>query len=79
MFDDDEIQQVPHISGLEIDIEVQKIKPESIEGLMGTSEGYTKYPSPNTTPLSKEEFRREFQREAGALRPSDNPPKTDEK
>ena len=77
--DDDVIQQVPLISGLEIDIDIHEVKPESLGALMGTSKEYTKQPSSNVTPLSKEEFRQEFQREAGSLRPSGSPPKTDEK
>ena len=76
---DDEVQEVPSISELDVEIEVHEIGSQSIETLMGTSKGSAAEPKSNKTPWSKEEFREQFQKEAGSLRPSGNPRTTDEK
>jgi len=76
--EEDDISQVPAISELDFDLEIHTMPSETLGGLVGTSKGYSPNDFPQQEALSKEDFKKQFQQEAGTLRPSGNPVQTDE-
>jgi ribosomal protein S27E len=79
---EDEVSEVPSIGELEIEIESYTKSPEKLGDAIGTikeeASKALKYPNQEQPKLSKEEFRKQFQQEAGTLR-SGKPIPTDEK
>ena len=75
-----DVKVVPSISSLDVDIEVtNQYKTEKLGTVVGTSPKEAKgdYRS-GETPLSKDEFREMFQKEAGSLKRNSNPQPPDE-
>jgi hypothetical protein len=75
---DDDAKEVPSISELDIEVEVRQVGSESIENVMGTASRANTALDPAGAPedISPEEFREQFQKEAGTLR-SDSSPKSE--
>lgn len=72
-----EIVQKPSISSLNWDIEIVKPKGEKLQNLaIGEKNNYQQRES-DLSNLSKEEFLKEFQKEAGTLRRSNQAPDND--
>jgi hypothetical protein len=76
--DDDsdyDAKRVPSISQLDIDVEVNRVGSESIENVMGTASGASTALDPIDIldNVSPEEFREQFQKEAGTLRSNGSP------
>ena len=77
--EEDDAKAVPSISGLEFEIETYEKQAEKLGEVIGTSKGPPpKSPRILNKNLSKEEFQKQFQKEAGSLR-SGSPIQTDEK
>ena len=78
--EEDDVRVTPSISGLEFEIETYTKQAAKLGEVIGTSKGLPPASGPRTLNknLSKEEFRKQFQKEAGSLR-SGNPIQTDEK
>ena len=72
--DEEAVNEIPNLSGLEVDIATHSAQGETLGNVVGTAKDYNPSPFRNeTTPLSKEEVREQFQKEAGTLRTSDRP------
>lgn len=75
--DDDEYEEaqnqpdsVPDIKDLDVDIEVTPQRGIKLGEIAGTAGGSEKFERENESPVSKEDFLKEFKREAGSIRPN---------
>ena len=75
LFEEEGSVSLPSIDKLDFDLEVYQMKGEKLSTIVGTSDKYKKESNPNAAnnTQTKEEFLKEFQNEAGALRKERKP------
>ena len=75
LLEEEESVGLPSIDKLDFDLEVHQMKGEKLSTIVGTSDKYKKESNSNTgnNTQTKEEFLKEFQNEAGALRKERKP------